>query len=433
MPTRFLIASLVGFVLVLNARRAVRFPIFVVPAFFASWLVIELAPQLLVLHLVGVAYFVIGGALAAWPGWVALALAGVIAYLLWGLVREAFGAHEVLDEALTEAIGRGAAHAPVRWKEFAFPFKLWSRSIRRVRNVPYAAGGGRRYQLDVWHRPEEDREKEDPRPCLLYIPGGAWTVGISNKNQQGKPLLIEMAARGWVCFAMNYPVAPRSPFPAHIIAVKRAIAWIRENAKDYGGDGRFLLVSGNSAGGHLASLAALTPNEPSYQPGFEDADTAVQAAAPLYGVYDWTGAMLGDLPRSLRSHKKAMLRMLQLSVVRRSLKKDPSIFEQASPWHRVGDHAPPFFVIHGAMDTLALTVEARAFTARLRAVSEQKVIYAELPRAQHAFDQFLSIRTLYAVRSIARFGDWAHKNWLRSDGAPSEQPGRDSRSPTCPA
>jgi acetyl esterase/lipase len=426
MPTTFLIAALAGLFLVVNARRAVRLNVLLVPAFFASWLVAELAPQLLAVHLIGVTWFALNGALEAWQGWAALGLSAISAVLLSGLVRESWRARDVLETALEATIGPAAAHRPVVWREFAFPFKLWSRKIRRVRNVKYADPGTRRFQLDVWH-PRQPRT--GPRPCFLYVPGGAWTVGISNKNQQGKPLLIEMASQGWVCFAMNYPLAPRRPFPAHIIAVKRAIAWIKANAHAYGGDPDFIMVSGNSAGGHLSSLAALTPNDPSYQPGFEDADTTVQAAAPLYGIYDFTGAMLDELQGQSRRHKQGMLRFLQYSVVRKSLKREREIFEAASPWHRVGPHAPPFFLIHGAMDTLALPAEARAFTERLRAVSEQPVVYAELPYTQHAFDQFLSIRTLYAVRAIARFANWTYERATRA-ADPSPPPGRAAPSPT---
>ncbi|MEX2393185.1 MAG: alpha/beta hydrolase, partial [Actinomycetota bacterium] len=317
-----------------------------------------------------------------------------------------------VDRALEGTIGPAAAHRPVRWREFAFPFKLWSRRIERLRNIPYAAPGTRRYRLDVWR----NREGGASRPCFLYVPGGAWTVGISNKDQQGKPLLIEMASQGFVCFAMNYPVSPRSKFPAHIIAVKRAIAWIRENAHTYGGDPSFLMISGNSAGGHLSSLASLSPNDPDYQPGFEDADTTIQAAAPLYGVYDLTGAQLDELKPSIRRHKKGSLRHFELLVAGTRLARSREVFEKGSPWHRVGEHAPPFFVIHGAMDSLAIVEEARGFVANLRMVSRKPVIYAELPRAQHAFDQFLSIRTLAAVRGIARFGIWAHDRWLEVNG-----------------
>jgi acetyl esterase/lipase len=424
-PALFLATALVGLAFVVNARRAVRLPPLLVPAFFGSWLTIELAPHLLVLMGAGTGVLVVRGGLGAWPGWMALAVNALSAYLLLGMVRESYRAAQILDDALTEAIGPSSTPAAaVRWREFAFPFKLWSRRIVRLRDVAYADPPGRRHRLDVWH----PRDGGPGRPCLLYVPGGAWTTAITNKNHQGKPLLIEMSSRGWVCFSMNYPVSPRARFPEHIVAVKRAIAWIRENARRYGGDARFLVIAGNSAGGHLSALAALTPQDPAYQPGFEGADTSIQAAAPLYGVYDLTGAMLGELPRALRRHKRAALRYLERVVVRRRLAEDPEIFERGSPWHRVGPHAPPFFVVHGSMDSLALVEEARAFVERLRAVSSEPVAYAELPRTQHAFDQFLSIRTIHTVRAIARFAEWAYARFSAGPRAPDA--GRELRSPT---
>ena len=426
MPTIFLIAAGVGLAFVLNARRALRFPLFLLPAFFASWLVVELAPQILVLHIAGVGLFLVAGAADEWPGWIALVLSLVSGALLWGMVREAYRVRHALDEELTKVIGPAAAHAPVVWKEFAFPFKLWSARIRRERDIPYADPGTRRYRLDVWH----DTEVAPGRPCFLYVPGGAWLVGVSNKNHQGKPLLIEMASRGWVCFSMNYPISPRAAFPDHIVAVKSAIAWIRAHAHEYGGDPSFLMISGNSAGGHLSSLAALSANDPVLQPGFEKEDTSVQAAAPLYGIYDFTGEMLEHLPRGRRKHKEGFLRFIERTVVKRRLAKDRDFFESVSPWHRIGPHAPPFFVIHGAMDTLALVEEARAFVDRLTDVSEEPVVYAELRGTQHAFDTFLSIRSLYAVRAIARFADWAYERWKVSAAGPVPPADRELRSPT---
>jgi acetyl esterase/lipase len=120
-----------------------------------------------------------------------------------------------------------------------------------------------------------------------------------------------------------------------------------------------------------------------------------------------------------------------LLIAGKRLSKVPEFFSNASPWHRVGDHAPPFFVIHGAMDSLAIVEEARGFVDRLKAVSQQPVVYAELPRAQHAFDQFLSIRTLNAVRGIARFGRWAfERSAAATDAHPDRPSDQASRSPT---
>ena len=50
-----------------------------------------------------------------------------------------------------------------------------------------------------------------------------------------------MAERGWVCVAMNYRLAPKHPFPAQIVDVKKAIAWTRENIASYGGDPSYLV------------------------------------------------------------------------------------------------------------------------------------------------------------------------------------------------
>lgn len=423
MSRAFLIASLLGLAFVLNAKRPLRNQLTIGVAFFSSWLTTELAPQLLVLDGAGIAYFVWRGALHEWIGWLALGMALAAMVLLLGLVRDAYRVEKIFDDALTEAIGPAKGRAAVAWREFAFPFKLWSRKIKRVRNIPYVEGGRRREQLDVW----TSKGELNGRPCFLYVPGGAWVSLISNKNHQAKPLLLEMAARGWVCFSMNYPLAPRSRFPAHEIAVKRAIAWVREHAHEYGGDARFVMISGNSAGGHLSSLAALTPNDPLFQPGFEGADTTVQAAAPFYGVYDWTGELLDEMPRYARRHKKGMLRFLERAVMERKTGREA--FERASPLLRVNADAPPFFVIHGDHDLLALVYEARGFVERLRAVSKQPVVYAELPGTQHAFDHFLSIRALYAVRAIARFGEWAFERFTSGVGrAPSED--QASRSPT---
>ncbi|OOK65057.1 alpha/beta hydrolase fold family protein [Mycobacterium kansasii] len=65
---------------------------------------------------------------------------------------------------------------------------------------------------------------------------------------------------------VELPVSPLHTWPAHIVDVKRALAWVKENIAAYGGDPDFVAISGGSAGGHLSALAALTPNEPRFQP-----------------------------------------------------------------------------------------------------------------------------------------------------------------------
>ena len=71
--------------------------------------------------------------------------------------------------------------------------------------------------------------------------------------------------------------------------------------------------------------------------------------------------------------------------------------------------------MHGDNDTLVPVVEARAFVDRLRVVTTNPVVYAEIPGAQHAFDLFPSIRSSGVLRGVARFLEWCHVTSRRAD------------------
>jgi acetyl esterase/lipase len=229
-------------------------------------------------------------------------------------------------------------------------------------------------------------------PVLIQVPGGAWAV--NGKRGQAYTLMTRMAELGWICVSIDYSKSPRSTFPAHLIDVKRAIAWVRENIADYGGDPDFIAITGGSAGGHLASLAALTPNDPTFQPGFEDADTTVQAAVPYYGVYDFTNA---------ETMHELMLPFLEQFVMRARYNETPERFETASPISYVHKQAPPFFVLHGEKDELVPCSQARTFCAAMRDAGAPTVAYAELPNAHHAFDILSTVRSGLAANAVADF------------------------------
>jgi acetyl esterase/lipase len=185
--------------------------------------------------------------------------------------------------------------------------------------------------------------------------------------------------------------------PTHLIDLKRGLAWIKDHADDYGIDPDFVCVTGGSAGGHLTALMGLTANDPRFQPGFEEADTSVAAGVPFYGIYDFTdGGAFGRDPQ-------IFTRFLEPIVMQAFLAEEPEKFRDASPVHHVRADAPPFFVIHGDLDTLAPVEDARTFVERLRAVSQQPVLYAEMQGAQHAFEVLPSVRTAKVIEGVERF------------------------------
>ena len=249
---------------------------------------------------------------------------------------------------------------------------------------------GRDNLLDIWRRP--DLAPGHRAPVLLQVPGGAWA--LNGKRPQAYTLMSRMVELGWICVSINYSKSPRSTFPAHIIDVKRAIAWVRENIADYGGDPDFIAITGGSAGGHLASLAALTPNNPAFQPGFEAADTTVQAAAPYYGLYDFT---------DVENMHEMMMPFLEQFVMKARYADQPERFTGASPIAHVHADAPPFFVLHGDKDPMAPTKQARTFCAALRDAGAATVSYAELENAHHAFDIVNTVRSRMVAGAVADF------------------------------
>lgn len=372
-----------------------------VPSFVLGWLTSELAPQLLGATLADAAVHTARGRRDP----VALALAAGSAVGLAWLVRGSRAVQHQVEDALVEGLGVDyveeldtpptPAELAVTWRSVARPFAFRDPAVKVHRNVAYA-DQGRRGRLNIL-RPAETGSVE-PAPVLLQVHGGGWSIG--DKDRQGMPLMTHMARKGWVCVAINYRLAPRHPFPAQIIDVKRALAWIKENIADHGGDPDHVVITGGSAGGHLAALAALTPNDPAYQPGFEEVDTSVAAAVPVYGVYDFAGAS------GLRSVKQMRDVFLAPTVFRKPFRQHRELFEAASPLLRITEDAPDFFVLHGTRDTLVGVDQARMFVERLRAVSRHSVVYAELPGAHHAFDIFHSFRSAHVVRAIDRYLSW---------------------------
>jgi acetyl esterase/lipase len=402
--TRFLLASAAGAAATATALSPVdRFGPGAAPAFAVGSPVAEMP-----LHVAGAnaGLALLLARSGGWRGLRGLAGLGLTAASLaglWRLYRDAQASEQVLEDALVAALGPGyrdriAEHfapAPVAALTRRSVLVPDLRTRRRYvagtgRDVSYG-DAGRRNLLDVWRRP--DLAPDAGAPVLLQVHGGAWVTG--QKEGQGYPLMAHLAARGWVCVTINYRLSPRATWPDHIVDVKRAIAWVRDHAAEVGGDPGFLAITGGSAGGHLAALAALTPGDAAFQPGFEDADTSVVAAVPFYGVYDFTDRH-GVANRKLDG-------LLARNVLKTRLADDRATWEAASPMSRVHADAPPFFVVHGANDTVVPVEQAREFAALLAGESRRPVAYAELPRAQHAFDVLPSVRTHHTVRAVERF------------------------------
>jgi acetyl esterase/lipase len=270
------------------------------------------------------------------------------------------------DRLTPDLSGRLRRHRP--WLRIVLtPLGVRQRDVAHERNVVYGPAG-RENLLDVY-RP---RWSAPSGPCLVYFHGGGYRGG--RKNLEARPLLYRLAGQGWLCASANYRRGHGRRWPEQLVDATRAIAWVRAAAAELGGDASRVFVAGSSAGAHLAATAALT------------SDDTVAGAVCLYGFYGtptW-------------------------------IERDPSA--PSAPIELAGGAAVPFFVPHGTKDSYVSVAEARRFVARLRAVSHQPVVYAELPGGQHTFDLYQSMRFASVVDGVEAFTGWVRSTCPSRDG-----------------
>jgi acetyl esterase/lipase len=286
--------------------------------------------------------------------WLVLGVAAVDALLLARIAVRARSARPALSAALGDAYGpRGVPSytRPAWWRIVLAPVVAWRPDVRRIRNLRY--GPARRgNRLDVY---VPRRRREGGAPVLVYFHA---SFRLGSKMLGARSLIYRLAARGWVCVSADRRLL-RASYGDQLADARAALSWARDNARAYGGDPGTLFVAGGSAGAHLASVAALFGEE-------------VSGVVALYGYY-------GDVGGSGEG--------------------------TTSPQDRITPDAPPFLVVHGALDTLVLPRQARAFADRLRAVSRQPVVYAELPGTQHSFDVLQSPRAHAVTDAVIRFAE----------------------------
>ena len=407
----FLVFALVSALLTLNVYRPPRAPMVLAAASSVlGWSVGEFALHHIGLQLVLTLAFAASGSLGDATGKLGL----VVLLTSWAALLlhywEGRRAGQIIDEAVRGTFGDpGDAPPHARnespsWRRILLPIPVRDPGVERIRGLPFGDPDHEPLHLDVY-RPQGGG---GPFPVLLYVHGGGWTMG--SRNFQGLTTCTQMARRGWLCVNADYRLSPRATFPDHIVDVKRAIRWVREEGPRLGADPGCLVITGGSAGGHLCSLAALTPNEPEYQPGFEGIDTRVQGCIPFYGVFDFAGE---------QEHwpHPGLSRTLERVVLKRTRADDPEAFRKASPLHRVHPGAPPFLVIHGTADSLVPVEESRVFHRALAEATGGRAALAEIPGAQHAFELFPSPRTESVRGAVGRFLDRIQRQHRRDEGA----------------
>tara|TARA_R110001592_G_scaffold177076_2_gene417308 strand:- start:119824 stop:121068 length:1245 start_codon:yes stop_codon:yes gene_type:complete len=407
-----LIFTLISIALSYNVLRPLyHHPKLIVVSFFLGWLTGELALHVVAFQLIVVFLMAWGGVVTGFWGAIALAACAMSWMVLAYHYYSGYKAKILMDSIVIPHRQDGAVcvwgrHSELDAGRLVNPFSSWrDDKVELIQNIVYHEVDGFRLKLDV-RRPREISYDGHSSPVLFQIHGGAWTYGYGSKKEQGIPLMVEMAKRGWVCVSIDYRLSPKASFPEHIIDCKRALVWVKENIKNYGGDPSFIVATGGSAGGHLTSLLSLSANVPELQPGFEECDTRVQGCVPYYGIYDLLDTQKLQLSLGLEI-------ILRESIIKQTKEENADLYRLMSPISHINENAPPFMIVHGDKDSLTSLGEAQYFASELDAISKQTVDFAEIPGAQHAFDIFSSLRSDYVMLGVAeRLGQW-HRDFKR--------------------
>jgi acetyl esterase/lipase len=248
-----------------------------------------------------------------------------------------------------------------------------------VPNVAYAGTNNNSAKLDVFV--PRDASAKALVPTVIYIHGGGWEGGDKNSSVLRLLPYLEM---GWAAVNVDYRAGP-STAPAAVEDCRCALRWVIRNAQKYKFDVKKLVVTGESAGSHLALTTGMLPSSAGLDgncTGTEELKVA--AIVNWYGVTDVVDLFEGP------NQEGFAVRWLG------SRPKSKEIAQRVSPLQYVRAGLPPILTIHGDADTIAPYNQA----VRLhKALDDAKVSnqLLTIPRGTHGgFDRGEVIR-IYAT------------------------------------
>ncbi len=170
------------------------------------------------------------------------------------------------------------------------------------------------------------------RPGVVAIHGGGW---VSGSKERSMPTLVEpWLAKGFVVANVEYRLAKVATAPAAVVDALAAVEWFRKNASKYGVDPKRIIVTGESAGGHLALMSAMVQKSS----GFGSADR-VAAVINFWGITDVEDQVDGS-----------SIRQYATTWVPDSTSERREFARKLSPVSYVRKDLPPILTIHGDAD-----------------------------------------------------------------------------------
>jgi alpha-L-fucosidase 2 len=217
-----------------------------------------------------------------------------------------------------------------------------------TKDIEYANADGESLRLDAFVP-----DGPGPFAAVILVHGGGWNSGDKAGGPNRAliaPMEDPLAHAGFAWFSINYRLAPKHPYPACIDDVETAIRWVKAHAAAYRVDPSRLAIAGESAGGHLAALAAVRANP----------STRVAAVVVFYGRVD----MLAD---TRNQNGRLVGNLAQLFGTTQLTASTRDVLRSASSLYQVRPGLPPFLLLHGTKDGQVPYQESIKMRAKLQA------------------------------------------------------------------
>lgn len=269
-------------------------------------------------------------------------------------------------------------------------------------NLPYAPGGihpplshapdGNRHTLDIYL----PNKGTAPYPVIVDIFGGGWYFG--NKSSHKLEPALNLLKRGFAVVSINYSLSSQGTLDTQIQEVKASIRYIRKNAKTYQLDPDRIALLGESAGAHLAAVAATSSAsgalvDPAW-PNQEVSD-AVQAVIAVYcPVYldlmkelFCVEKMAWGLDTVIEEYGQAD--SMEGVLLGGPAKQVPDAARKANPITYLDENCPPFLFLHGNQDQVVPIIGAMNFAAQMMGkIGVENVEFQVVDGAHHDIHDF---------------------------------------------
>jgi acetyl esterase/lipase len=285
-------------------------------------------------------------------------------------------------------------------------------AVRFQRNVVFGHRPGNSQALlaDLW---QPSLNTPPSGLGIIYAHGSGWRVG--DKDLGTRPFFRRLAGQGHVVLDIAYTLWPQADIPTMVAEVNQAILWLKENGPAYSVNPERVVLSGGSAGAHLALLAAYTANHPAFRPAAGTGDTSVRGVVAFYPPVDFlaTRAQMEEQrpasPGFLSKAGEAIMnsvfelqnwdaqreagrhvryREAMVAMMGGDVDEVPDTYRLLSPASHVGPHCPPTLLLQGSDDVFGLAPPLRRFHEDLLAAGVP-VILVEFPHTEHGFDLVL--------------------------------------------